>query len=197
MAYAVLRGRPAYSGGAYVYGNKTEESTMLGLSSWPAMTQAEVANTLVYVDNGGAEITKTILDDLVRNHMLTEHANYNVGDWWMVCHPKQHAFICDFDVQYRRKTDDSNRAGFSVDLFDSKIGKTFPILSDRYMREDEVLLVDFSKAQYGYYNDDQLDRKELATQGRYERWLLSFQTYGVVLRNARQSVAKVYNLAIT
>lgn len=194
MAYSVLRGRPKYDSG-YVYGNKTEEPTMCGLRTWPAILQGELANTNVYVNASGADVSKTYLDNLVRNMMLTEHSNFNAGDWWIICHPLQHANICDFDVQYRRKTEDSNKAGFSVDIFDSKIGKSFPILPDRYMRQDEVMVVDLSKASYGYYNDDQLDRKELATQGRYERWLISFQTYGVVLRNARQSVGMIYGLS--
>ena len=194
LAYAVLRGLPYYNSG-YKFGNQVEESTMLGLCSWPMITQAESSNTTVYVDASSGEITKTYLDNLARNMYLTENANFNSGDWWIICHPLQHAIICEFDIQYRRKTEDSAKAGFSVDLFDSKIGKTFPILADRYMRKDQVIIVDLSKAYYGYYNQDQLNRKEISTAGRYKRWLLSFQAYGTVLRNARQSIGMIYGLS--
>ncbi len=81
-----------------------------------------------------------------------------------------------------------------MDNFDAKIGKSFPILSDRYMRPDVLILVDFDATKYGYFANDRMDRKEIPTQGRYQRWLISFQTYGVVVRSPRSNVGMIRGL---
>lgn len=195
LAYAVLRSRPYHDGTGFVYGAKTQEPTMCGICSWPIITQQEMPNPLVYVNRNGAQITKDNLDDLIRNLWLTEHADYGKGDWWIVCHPLTHQYIHDFDIAYRIIEKSDREVGFHVDRFDSKIGKSFPILSDRYMRPDTLLVLNFASTQYGYFANDRMDRKELPTQGRYQRWLISFQTYGVVVRNPRANVGMIYGLS--
>ena len=194
LAYAVLRSRPYHDGTGFVYGNKTQEPTMCGICSWPVITQQEMPNPLVCVDKHGVRITKEDIDNLIRNLWLTEHADYGKGDWWIVCHPLTHQYIHDFDIAYRiiEKTD--REIGFHVDTFDSKIGKSFPILSDRYMRPDTLLVLNFASTKYGYFANDRMDRKELPTQGRYQRWLISFQTYGVVVRNPRANIGMIHGL---
>ncbi len=197
LAYAVLRSRPFHDGTNYVYGNKTEEPTMCGLCTWPSITQAELANPHVYVNKGAVALTKADLDNLARHLWLDEHANFNKGNWWIVCHPLTHQYIHDFDISYRRTDKDERGVGFYVDHFDAKIGKSFPILSDRYLRPDTLILTNLEAAEYGYYANDKLDRKEVPTQGRYQRWLISFQTYGVVVRNPRSNIGMIYGLPTT
>jgi hypothetical protein len=194
LAYAALRSRPYHDGSAFVYGNKTEEPTMCGICSWPVITQSEYPNPSVYADKNGQALTKKDLDDLARNLWLDEHADYNSGNWWIVCHPLTHQFIQDFDISYRRMEKSDREVGFQVDTFDAKIGKSFNILSDRYMRPDTLILVNFDKMYYGYFAKDTVARKEIPTQGRYQRWLISFQTYGVVARNPRANIGMMYGL---
>ncbi len=194
LAYAALRSRPYHDGSNFVYGTHTEEPTMCGICTWPVLTQAELANPNVYVNKSAAPLTKTDLDDVARNLWLDELADYNTGEWWIVCHPLTHQYIHDFDISYRRMDQDATGVGFKVDTFDAKIGKSFPILSDRYMRPDTLILVNFDKFSYGYFNQDRLERKEIGTQGRYQRWLISFQTYGVVARNPRSNLGMIYGL---
>ncbi len=194
LAFAVLRSRPYHDGSNYVYGNRTEEPTMCGICTWPVITQAELANTDVYMDKSGQPLTKSDLDDLARHLWLDEHANYNKGNWWIVCHPLTHQYIQDFDISYRRIEKDDRGVGFHVDTFDAKIGKSFQILADRYMRPDVLILVNFDKMEYGYFAKDTVTRKEIQTQGRYQRWLISFQTYGVVARNPRANIGMIYGL---
>ncbi len=196
LAYAALRSRPYHDGTGFVFGNKTPEPTMCGICSWPVITQQEMPNPLVYVNKSGVQITKDDLDNLIRNMWLTEHADYGKGDWWIVCHPLTHQHIHDFDIAYRIIEKSDREVGFHVDTFDSKIGKSFPILSDRYMRPDTLMVLNFSATQYGYFANDRMDRKELPTQGRYQRWLISFQTYGVVVRNPRANIGMIYGLPV-
>ncbi len=194
LAYAVLRSRPYHDGSNFVYGNKTEEPTMCGICTWPVITQAELPNPAVYVNKNGQPLTKADLDELAKNLWLDEYANYNSGQWWIVCHPLTHQYIHDFDIAYRRMDKDDRDVGFFVDTFDAKVGKSFNILADRYIRPDVLILVNFDKFYYGYFNQDKLDRKEIPTQGRYQRWLISFQTYGVVARNPRSNIGMIYGL---
>jgi hypothetical protein len=144
------------------------------------------------VNLSSAELTKTHIDTLARNMFLTEHADFNSGDWWIVCHPLLHEYMADYDISFRRTDNKQDHVGFAVNYIDTKIGKTFPIKSDQYMRPDMIQIVNFAEMQYGYYKADQLDRKELATQGRYRRWLISYQTYGVVARRPRQNIGTIY-----
>ena len=160
LAYAVLRSRPYHDGSRFVWGNKTEEPTMCGLCTWPGVTQLELPNPNVYVDKSGDALTKADLDRLVRCLWLDEHANYNKGDWWIVCHPITHQCIQDFDSAYRRTDKDDRGIGFRVDEFHAKVGKTFPILSERFMRPGVVMVVNFDAFTYGYYADDELERKK-------------------------------------
>ncbi|MEW6349512.1 MAG: hypothetical protein AB1646_10660, partial [Thermodesulfobacteriota bacterium] len=166
LAYAMLRSRPYHDGTDYVYGNKTEEPTMCGICAWPTIVQAELPNTNVYVNRGGVALDKAALDALARNLWLDEHADYNQGAWHIICHPLTTQHIHDFDISYRTIERDDKGIGFHVDHFDAKIGKTFPIISDRYMRPDVLLLANIEAMNYGYFNDDKLDRQEMPTQGR-------------------------------
>ncbi|MGO9567768.1 MAG: DUF5309 family protein [Desulfomonilaceae bacterium] len=194
LAYAVLRSRPFHDGSQFIWGNKTEEPTMCGLCTWPTVTHNELPNPNVYVNKDGQALTKLDLDNLVRQLWLDEHADYNQGDWWIVCHPSTHQFIQDFDICYRRIGKKDKTIGFHVDEFHSKIGKSFPILSERFMRPGVLIAVNFKAFKYGYYANDSLDRQEIPTQGIYQRWLISFQTYGVVARNPRANIGLIYGL---
>jgi hypothetical protein len=78
----------------------------------------------------------------------------------------------------------------------SKIGKSFPILSERFMRPGMLVAVNFKAFKYGYYANDSLERQEIPTQGRYQRWLISFQTCGVVARNPRANIGLIYGLPV-
>jgi hypothetical protein len=194
LAYAALRSRPYHDGSKFVWADKTEQPTMCGLCTWAIVTHEELANPSVYVNKNGQAISKADLDSLVRSLWLDEHADFNRGDWWIVCHPRTSQFIHDFDISHRRVERARTSVGFHVDEFHLKIGKTFPILSEPIMRPGVLIAVNFAAFTYGYYENDAAARVELPTQGRYQRWLISFQTYGLVARNPRANLGLIYNL---
>ncbi len=88
----------------------------------------------------------------------------------------------------------ANRIDSALWSADDKVGKTFPIRSERFMRPGAVIVVNFDAFTYGYYEADEPERNELLTKGRYRRWLISFQTYGVVARNPRANIGMIYGL---
>ncbi|MEW6350872.1 MAG: DUF5309 family protein [Thermodesulfobacteriota bacterium] len=194
LGYAVLRSRPCHDGSQYVWGDKTEDPTMCGLCSWPVLTQNEQPNPNIFVNKQEQALTKADLDGLVRSLWLDEHADYGKGEWAIVCHPSTHRFMQDFDIAHRRVKRGDKGAGFRADEFRAKMGKTFPILSERCMRPGVLVVVNFQGFSYGYYANDFPHRRKMPTQGRYERWLLSFQTYGLVARNPRANIGMIYGL---
>ncbi len=194
LAHAVLRSRPFHDGSQFVWGNRTEEPTMCGLCTWPIITQNELSNPNVYVNKGGQPLTKIDVDNLARYLWQDENADYNKGNWCIVCHPLTHRFIQDFDVSSRRMKRRDNASGLNVHEFHAKIGKTFRIISERFMRPGTLILVNLEAFTYGYHVGDYPERKEITTPGRYQRWLISFQTYGVVARNPRANIGMIYGL---
>lgn len=190
--YALLRGVPYYSSG-YKYGNATQESTMLGLSHWPVVVQAEAADTSTYVNLSDADITKTNIDDVIRNLWMNAYADYSQGDWWIVTTPKVHEQIHEFDSVYRQTERTDKTVGYAVDRFAAKAGTTFPILSNRYMRQGTLLLVNFKSCSRGSYKNDTVWRKEIPTKGRFQEWIVSFQEWGTMVRKPRQ-IGMIYNI---
>ena len=87
-----------------------------------------------------------------------------------------------------------SNVGFLGDDFHSKIGKSFPVLSDRFMRPCALIAVNLEAFRYGYYENDSLERREIPTKGRYQCWLISFQTYGLVARNPRANIGMIHGL---
>lgn len=70
----------------FIWGNKTEEPTMCGLCTWPIVRHRELSNPHVCVNKGGQPLSTADLDNLLRQLWLDEHADYNQGDWRIVCH---------------------------------------------------------------------------------------------------------------
>jgi hypothetical protein len=194
IGYSLLRSLPYYSSG-YKYGNATQRPTLTGLWGWAVITQSEYANTNVYVNKSSAELVKEDIDDLVKAMWVEERANFNSGDWYIACHPYVHQYISEFDNAMRDTTRTDKTAGYMVTRLMTKIGKEFPVLPDIYMRPGVLHVCNASKFEHGYYSNDDIHRKELATQGRYQRWLVSFQKYGLVARSPRQNLGTIYGIA--
>ena len=193
LALAVLRAQPYRNGLAYLYANQPEKPAMCGICTWPVITQSEQPNVGTYVNKAGQPLTKQDLDDLARNLWLDEHANYNKGDWWIVCHHdvlQQHQ---DDDIVFR-KTKSVNRGIVFQDFFNAGIDKVFPVLADRCMPCDALLLVNLEAMQYGYVSPNTVTRKEVPTYDKYERWLVSFETYGVVVQDPRANIGMIYGI---
>lgn len=194
LALGVINGFPYYSS-SYKYGNQTQRSTMCSLWAWPKITQAEYENTAVFVNLSSAEITKDNIDDLILNMMITEYANFEVGDWAIICNPAVYKYVAEFDVILKQQMVTDKTIGYKPDMFQSKYGPKIPILVDQYVRPGVLQIVNFSKLKYGYYKNDTIHRDLIATQGRYKRWMISFQCYGLVCRDPRANIGTIYGIA--
>ena len=197
LGRVVLHSRPRYSGGSYLWGmDETQTPTMAGLYFWPEYVQSERSNTEIYIDASSQPLEKVNIDNLLKGMWLSEGANFMSGDWKIVVHPDVARQIGEFDESYRRMTQDSKTVGYGVEKFFSvDLGKEFPIVSDPYALPTKLMVADFAEFEYGYVKDDAMDRKEIATKGRYWEWMLSFQAWGVMVRRPRQTIGTIYSLS--
>lgn len=111
----------------------------------------------------------------ILNLWLDEHANYEKGNWSIVCQPTIHSFIQDFDIFSLRMERYDTDIGYRVDEFHSKVGKTFSILSERYTWPGTLIVVNLDAFKYGYYVEDCPTRRGIPTQGPYQCWFISFK----------------------
>lgn len=192
--YGALRMLAKDSGGNPQWGNAVQDPTMRGLADWPRVLYATDANASLYVDNNGAELTKPVLDTLIRSMWLEGYCDFQVGDWWILCGPVVHGQIQDWDLEFRQTNADDKRVGFRVDVFRSKIGKDFKVKPLLEMRPGQLVVVNMKKAFIHPFAGDEMYRKEIPTEGRWSRWLISFTELGVVLRDSRASIGEIHNI---
>lgn len=196
LHYAVLRIRPNNGLSSPKYATQVQDSTMIGLTVWPALLQAEAANTAVYVNNSSTPITYNVVNTLAKNMWLTENANFKQGKWALICHPNQFDQVQTWDYSFRRSTMDSTKVGAGVNTIHlNSVGKDVELINEQYQRPGVMTLVNLAAAGYGYYNNDKMDKKEIPTKGRFQQWLVSFQTYGVVLRSPRTNIGQIYGIS--
>lgn len=184
------------------FSDEDEDSTMAGLNYWFKKIQQDEANTEIFRNgpaNDGAtgDPTWDSVCDLTRGMRLTEGADFDTGNWKLLCHPNTWAHIALWQNTTRRTDRTDKGVGYTVTEIMDDQGKVFPVVSDVYMPKGEIWCVDFSKQSYGYFTNDKMERQELPRSGRYHKWLISFQAYGLVCRMKRQALGKIYNLTKT
>lgn len=196
-AIAILRGAPQVDeSGNPIFGNKHEYSKLMGLTYWAYHLNKEYAHPTVYVNLGGAAPTLSTFNDLATALRIEENAVFS-GTWGVVCHPLLKKHIREFQAGYRQGEMSSTKVGYRVDYLDLDDVQNVPIIDDIEMPLGCAALVDFDSCEYGPFAGDEMDRKHIATKNRTEQWLMSFQRYGLVLRNARPSLGYIYNAVKT
>jgi len=194
LAHGVMKIEPYYSAG-YKFGNQVEESSMCSIRTWAAICYAEDSNANCYKNMASTALTRTPMDKFIRDMWLERHANFNSGNWQIVCHPSTQDKIAAMDITMRQTQRNDKGVGVEVDTFHAGIGKSFPILADPYMLETDLWVINMDAIDYRYYAQDKIDRKEIATKGRFQQWLVSFQTAGVVFHNPKKNLGMMYGIA--
>jgi hypothetical protein len=122
-------------------------------------------NPNVLVNKEGEALTEDDLESLATCMWQDEYANYDEGDWWLVCHPGVHSVL----------------EGMST--LETKIGKTFGILSDSLMQRDAVLLINFE--HMGYIVGDEVT---------VESGAASVHVFGVLAKDPRPNIGMLFGL---
>ncbi len=94
----------------------------------------------------------------------------------------QQRVISGFEKYLRRVEQGERQVGYYRDIFLSDMGVEFPIVLDRWMHNDKLLILDRARVALRALAGDAWHLEKMAKTGRSEKWQLSGQ-YGLEIRN--------------
>jgi hypothetical protein len=112
----------------------------------------------------------------------------------IVVGPKQQRIIAAMESYLRRVEQGERMVGYYRDIFLSDMGVEMPIVLDRWIPDDIVILLDRSRVALLPLQGDAWHIEKMAKTGRSEKWQISGQ-YTLELRNADKCHGMVYGLA--
>lgn len=108
--------------------------------------------------------------------------------------PQQARVIASFESYLRRVDQGERMVGYYRNVFLSDMGIEMPVVLDRWIPRDKVLLLDRSRMSIRAMKGDDWHLEKMAKTGRMEKWQLSGQ-FTLDLRNANACHGFIYNLA--
>jgi len=109
--------------------------------------------------------------------------------------PKQQRVIAGFDKDYRRDVATGERTfGYYKNVFLSDMGLEMPVVLDRWMPDDKLIILDRSRISFRPMAGDSWHLEKMAKSGRNEKWQLSGQ-YTLELRNADKCHGMLYDVS--
>ena len=136
----------------------------------------------------------TSVTDLNGAALTTTNLNTHLYDMWdlgafdessdpiIVVGATQQRVIAAWEKDIRRVEQGERQVGYYRDIFLSDMGKEFPIVLDRWLQLDKVIVLDRSRVALKPLSGDAWHLEKMAKTGRSEKWQLSGQ-YGLELRN--------------
>lgn len=169
-----------YSGGYSADLDVRTSHGILKLIQDPARTGSATNETVT--DEGGAAITVAKINALLYK-MWDRGGLDETADPIIVVGADQQRAIAGFEKDIRRVEQGERQVGYYRDLFLSDMGIELPIVLDRWMQADKMLVLDRSRVALRSLQGDAWHMEKMAKTGRSEKWQLSGQ-YGLELRNA-------------
>ncbi len=105
----------------------------------------------------------------------------------------QQRVIASWEKELRRVEQGERQVGYYRDVFLSDMGKEFPIVLDRWMPKDKLLVLDRNRVSLRALSGDAWHMEKMAKTGRQEKWQLSGQ-YTLEIRNADKCHGLLYDL---
>jgi hypothetical protein len=171
----------------------TPASTMRGILAWTAWNQVQEANTLIYVDAGGAPLDPDMLDAIARNGVLTEQWTLDRGDYQIMMHGNTRMDTHDWQQRFRRTTGDETKVGFHNKTIELKEGQEMELVADDLIDPSLCFMLPTKEMQWGYFEGDTFRRDLQNMNARYKQWMIHGTTWGVLPTNPR-AIGLIYNL---
>lgn len=190
---SVLNGVPYYNGSAYTAVH--DRRTMAGIITLirdPDLDRTE-EDTLV-VDAGDADISMSLLDSLVYKVVNAGGLDESSRPCFIM-HHKQKQKLGSLLEEIRRSSDSDKAVGYVVDKVQTKLGPQIPVIWDRFMRDDQVLLLDRSRVKLCTFRGDAWNLAKVETaNSRMDSYQLSGQ-YTIELDNAEEAHGLIVDLS--
>lgn len=178
-------------------GQQMERALLFGKKQAPAAATGSTMDgirarisTNVY-NKAGAKLTATMLED----GLVAAWQNDSVTDMYAIVGQIQRRVISQMLDPYRQAGYSDTVLGTTVRRYETDFGNITVVL-DRYMPDDEVLLIDASRIGFGPLQGRALSEKEIApTSGEYRQW----QWTGEYTAEVRQESihSRIYGLKTT
>jgi len=180
-----------YNGGYNADLDARTSHGILKLIQDPARTGTATNETVT--DAGQAALTVAYINALLYK-MWDRGGLDETADPIIVVGANQQRVISSFDKDIRRVEQGERQVGWYRDLFLSDMGLELPIVLDRWMQADKLLILDRSRVSLRALSGDAWHMEKMAKTGRSEKWQLSGQ-YGLELRNADSCHGLLLDLA--
>lgn len=106
----------------------------------------------------------------------------------------QQRIIAAWESDLRRVEQGERQVGYYRDIFLSDMGKEFPVVLDRWVPSDKLIILDRSRVSLRPMAGDAWHMEKMSKSGRSEKWQISGQ-YTVELRNGDKCHALMYDLS--
>jgi hypothetical protein len=192
MNMSVIAGY-ALASASNTYSPDSEVRTMAGLIQLirdPDLDSDNDDNTVTQVSGALTESVINALAEKVFNRGGLDSKSNAV----LVVPPYQQRVISAFEKDRIRRDPDERRAGYYITKFISDLGYDFPILVDRWMPADKVLMLDKSRVALMPLKGDNWHTEKMAVTGRSEKWQISGQ-FTLELRNPDEAHGLLYDLS--
>ena len=187
---SVLLGIPYASSG---YTADTDERTMMGIQNYIRDYDFDNTREDDTVDNASlAALTVAAINNIL--YKIWDAGGLDeTADPIIVVGAKQQRVIASFEKDLRRVEQGERQVGYYRDIFLSDMGIELPIVMDRWMQDDKLIVLDRSRVALRALAGDEWHMEKMAKTGRSEKWQLSGQ-YTLELRNADKCHGCLYDL---
>lgn len=171
----------------------SEQRSMAGLIQLLRDPDLDGTNNDTCVTQVSAALTESVINALA-------YKVYGYGgldeksDACIVVPPYQAQIISSFEKDRIRRDPDNRKAGYFINKFLSDLGYDFPIIIDRWMPKDKLIILDRSRVALLPLQGDSWHTEKMAKTGRSEKWQISGQ-YTLELRNPEEAHGLLYDLS--
>lgn len=179
LATAVLNGMAYYSSG---FSGDLDWRTTMGIVNYirDANFDGTREETMV-TDANEAALTIAMLNTACYN-IWDAGGLDEMSDPIIVVGAAQQRVISTWEKDIRRVEQGERQVGYYRDIFLSDMGVELPVVLDRWMHSDKLLILDRSRVALRPLIGDAWHLEKMAKTGRSEKWQLSGQ-YGLEIRN--------------
>lgn len=189
---SVIRGY-ARATAANTYSADHELRTMAGIIQLIRDYDLDSTNNDTMVTQASAALTIGLVNSLA--YKIFEAGGLDeTADPIILVGAKQARVIAGWEKELRRVEQGERQVGYYRDIFLSDLGIEMPVVIDRWVPSDKLIILDRSRISLRPMAGDAWHIEKMAKTGRNEKWQISGQ-YTLDLRNADKCHAFLYDLS--
>jgi hypothetical protein len=187
---AVINGIASYDGTQK--SGQSEWRTMQGIINYIRDYNMDNSNEDDLVSDVSGALTIGGLNDLLYD-IWDAGGLDEMSDPIIAVGPAQQRIIAAWEKDIRRVEQGERQVGYYRDVFLSDMGQELPVVLDRWIPPDKLIILDRARVALRALSGDGWHAEKMAKTGRVEKWQLSGQ-YTIEVRNADKCHGLLMNL---